>query len=249
MAGLSESRWRYVALLGATVTLQGCLLDSLFDGPEIDLARNPYIYQRSEYEAPRRTNAPVYVTRLKDRRELPDLDKGPNYRQIFSDEIWARSIPVMVEEILIEEIDHSKIYNGISSGNGGTPKSTDIILEPTLLYMYRMREVMTEAGMTGRRRTVAVSSLQIRIRGPVDVSGGRPTLMDEVFYQHVATQPRLGRPEEGIALTGRTLEQIMKRALAKIYESNSVVRSEPAAVPASTGKTGEPNADPAKRNK
>ena len=97
MGGLSTSGFRFVALLGAALTLQGCLFDGLFEGPVIDLARNPYIYKRCEYEAPRRTNAPVYVTRLKDRRVLPDLTKGPNYRQIFSDEIWDRAIPVMVE--------------------------------------------------------------------------------------------------------------------------------------------------------
>jgi hypothetical protein len=251
MGGLSNSGYRFVALLGAALTLQGCLLDALLAEPDIDLARNPYIYKRSEYVAPRRTTAPVFVTRLKDKRELPDIDKGPVYRVVFSDRVWTRTIPVMVEELLIEEIDHSKIYNGLSTGNAGTPKRTDIILEPTLLQMYRMRESPIGNGSTGRRRTVAVSSLRIRVRSAVDAIGVRRVLMDEVFHEIVATRPSLARPEEGLALSGRTMEQIIQRALIKLYESNSVAQPETqpetqpgtklGTVPASAGKSGEKN--------
>ena len=52
---------------------------------------------------------------------------------------------------------------------------------PTLLEMYRMRETMVGGGETGRRRTVAVSSIRIRIRGSADAVGVRPVLLDQIF--------------------------------------------------------------------
>ncbi len=230
MGGFIKTGGASLALLGGVLALGGCMLAE--EEPVIDLARNPYIYRSPNYVAPRRAPAAVYVTRLKDERTLPDVNTGQSYRQIFSDDVWDRSLPVMVEEVLIDEIDRSKIYNGISTGTAGTPAPGDVILEPTLLEMYRMREVMVGNGLTGRRRTVAVSTMRIRIQGPVNRIGRRPIVMDETFQEVVATQPSLAKPEEGLALTGMSLQNIMKRALQKVYESNAV-RSDPAAAPAS----------------
>ena len=188
----------------------------------VDLARNRYFYASPEFQASRRTNESVYVTRLLDRRTLPETEDSSSYKEIYSDSIWDRPVPVMVEEVLIDEIERSGIYNGLATGAAGTPAPEEIVVEPTLLTMYRLREAFAEPGLVGMRRTVAHTSLHIRVRGPAGQNGIRPVLLDEVIESEVATEPTLARPDLGVVLSGQALHNVMAQTMLKLYESSIV---------------------------
>jgi hypothetical protein len=128
----------------------------------------------------------------------------------------------MIEDVLREEIDRSGIYNGMVTGTAGIPDPGEIVVEPTLLTMYRMREAFAEPGLVGLRRSVAHTSIHIRVRGPADAKGIRPVLMDETIESEVATEPSLARPVLGVVLSGQALHNVMAQTMMKLYESNIV---------------------------
>jgi hypothetical protein len=207
----------------------------------IDLAHNAYIYRSPEYKAPRRAAETVFIQPLKDLRVAPDRASGSGYRAVYSDDDWDRPVPVMVEELLVDEIDRAGIYGGISIGDQGHPRAGDIVIEPSLLAMYRMSERPVGPSGVEMRRTVASTALRLRVSGPVDASGSRPVLLDEVFHQQFETEPSLARPEKGVILSGRTMSKIMATALPKLYQANA---ADPAARPAAHSPT-DPSGSPA----
>lgn len=216
----------------------------------IDLTRNLYIYKSPDYRAARRTPDAVFVQRLKDLRPpISQVYAGKGYAEVFHDDDWDRPVPVMVEELLIDEIDRSYIYNGISSGSAGRPKPGDIVIEPTLMSMYRLYEALSDAEFVGRRRTEAHVALRVRVRGPADPTGRRRLLLDEVVEHKVQTKPTLARPNRGIVLAGRAMHVLMGELMKKLYESN--IPAEPAAAEVSAEqpaeKPGNRAADPGKK--
>ena len=207
----------HLGLLLLVSSLGGCASATV-----VDLARNRYFYVSPEFQAARRTAQAVYVTRLLDRRTIPETEAGTTYKEIFSDNIWDRPVPAMIEDVLREEIDRSGIYNGMVTGTAGIPDPGEIVVEPTLLTMYRMREAFAEPGLVGLRRSVAHTSIHIRVRGPADAKGIRPVLMDETIESEVATEPSLARPVLGVVLSGQALHNVMAQTMMKLYESNIV---------------------------
>lgn len=218
----------------ASIALAAVGLLSCESTDRIDLAHNAYIYRSPEYRAPRRAVETVFIQPLKDLRVAPDRASGSGYRAVYSDDDWERPIPVMVEELLVEEIDRAGIYGGISIGDQGHPRAGDVVIEPSLLAMYRMSERPVGPSGVEMRRTVASTALRLRVSGPVDHSGTRPVLLDEVFHQQFETEPSLARPEKGVILSGRTMRKIMEAALPKLYQANA---ADPAARPAARPAT------------
>jgi hypothetical protein len=194
---------------------------------KIDLATNNYIYTSPGYEAPRSTEAGVFVQRVRDERTPPDFSKRDSIKTKFSDKVWGRSIPVMIEDVLMDEIDRSRIYNGISSGSLGVPSSRDFVIEPTLHAFYRYREAMLGGDHLGKRRSGAYGALRIRVMSPIGADGNREVLLDKVYQDLVLTSLRRGRPQEGVVLAGRAMQNIMRQAMSDIYESN--IRATPGA--------------------
>ena len=98
----------------------------------------------------------------------------------------------------------------MNCGSVGSAARTDYVLEPTLVEMYRMRE--SPAGIdAGLRRTVAVTSIRLRLLGPVDRIGKRPVLLEETFQEIAGTKPSLDRPEYGFALAQMELTFLIAR--------------------------------------
>lgn len=204
-----------VALFIVSLCSVGC-----FSGPGLDLATNRYIYTSPDYKAPRRTEAPVFVQRLRDQRETPDLSDPSSLKALFPDNEWERPVPVMLEDILLDEIDRSGIYNGISSGSAGVPGKADYVVEPTLHALYRYREAMLGGDHLGKRRSGAYAALQVRVLSPVGVGGRREVLLDKVFQDMVLTNLGRGRPQRGVVLAGRAVQSIMRQVMPELYESN-----------------------------
>ena len=122
--------------------------------------------------------------------------------------------------MLIDEIDRSGIYSGLSQEKIA---DTDVVIEPSLVAMYRYREAPIVGGMVGRRRTVAYTALRLIVKSPVDKRGQREVRLDQLFHNQARTKLSLARAEEGIALTGHTLRAIMAEVLPKLYEANIAV--------------------------
>ena len=148
-------------LFGALMVFGSCYYTQ-----QIDLRANPYIYQSPQYRAPRSTDAPVFVQRMKYDEQKPDLSQRDSVKTMESDAIWERKLPVMVEEILLDEIDYSGIYKGISSGSGGLPRGKDYVIVPTLLALQRYREVITNGEKIGKRRHAAYASMRLQVMSP-----------------------------------------------------------------------------------
>ncbi len=211
-----------VAVLGLALGAPGCLSSS-----SVDLAYNSYIYVSPGYEAPRRVDAQVFVQGVKDERKAPDFSNRDSVKRQFSDGVWERPLPVMVEEVLVDEIDRSCIYDGISTGSGGVPRNGDFVVQPFLHGLYRYREAMTVGEHFGKRRSGAYGALRLRVLSPMNATGKREILLDEVFQDLVVTDLGRSRPQEGIVLAGRALQNIMRKAMPKLYESN--IRAVPGA--------------------
>ena len=195
--------------------------------PEADLAHNESLYRAPDYEAPRTTPQAVYVQRLRDRRTLPSTTKDGTSRTVLPDQGWARSVPVMVEDCIVDAIGKSHIYREVTEGVDGRPGPADFIVEPTLLHLYRALERLGAGDYLAERRIVAIATIGLKVKGPVDGSGKRPVLLDEVFTHRVETPPIVGRPKgDGLPQVGRALHIAIGNALVKLYESN-IAMAEP----------------------
>lgn len=216
MGGIRNQRaFVFVASLAVWASLTACSSTS-----KIDLATNNYIYTSPGYEAPRSTEEWVFVQRVRDKRTPPDFSKLDSIKTKFPDTVWSRSIPVMIEDVLMDEIDRSRIYSGMSSGSLGVPRSRDFVIEPTLHALYRYREAMLGGDNVGKRRSGAYGALRIRVMSPIGTDGNREVLMDKVYQDLVLTNLGRGRPQEGLVLAGRAVQNIMRQAMSDIYESN-----------------------------
>lgn len=203
------------ALLVALVCTAGCLSTN-----SVDLATNSHIYVSPGYKAPSRTQAPVFVQRIRDRRKPPDLSDRASVKKQFPDNVWERPIPVMLEDVLLDEIDRSGIYKSISSGSAGVPGSRDFVVEPTLHALYRYREAMVDGTHFGKRRSGAYAALHLRVMSPIDAKGKREILLDKVFQDLVLSSLGRGRPQQGVVLAGRAVQNIMRQVMPALYESN-----------------------------
>ena len=203
------------ALLLASICTSGCRSTT-----SLDLAHNSYIYASPGYKAPRRTESPVFVQRILDQRKPPHFSDRASLKQQFPDNVWERPIPVMLEDVLLDEIDRSEIYNGISSGSAGVPGRRDIVVEPTLHALYRYREAMLGGEHFGKRRSGAYVALRLRVMSPLDAHGKREILLDKVFQDLVLTDLGRGRPEQGVVLAGMALQNIMRQVMPALYQSN-----------------------------
>ncbi|MCB9868665.1 MAG: hypothetical protein H6837_02355 [Planctomycetes bacterium] len=205
-----------MALLGYCVLGVGCASPS-----RLDLARNTLIYRTAGYVAPRQCPAPVFVQPLRDAREkVPTFRDASFDRTVYADNIWERPVPVMVEELLVDEIERSRIFARRSTA--GAPVDQEFVVEPSLLALHRYREAAATGLEVGRRRTVAYTAIRLVVKGPVDGKGQRHVLLDRLFHNEARTPLSLARAEHGIALTGQTLQVILAEMLPKLYETTIV---------------------------
>lgn len=213
MGGIRNSG-AFVLLL-ASVSTTGCQTTS-----RVDLAYNRSVYDSPRYEAPRSTDAPVFVQRMKDGRTPTRLSEEDSIKSMFPDSDWDRKIPLMVEDVLIDEIDRSGIYTSISSGSAGVPRNGDYVIQPTLRAFYRYKETLLNTEAFVKRRSCAYGALHIRVLSPMDASGKREILLDKVFHDLVVDKPTRMRAQRGILLAGRALQNIMGQVMPGLYESN-----------------------------
>ena len=183
--------------------------------PPRDLARGGAYYSSPAFEALTQQAVQAYIAPLKDARKDPQQPEGDVVAE-FVKEGWDRSVRVMVEEILRDEIGKSGIYAGIIN----TAASNALIIEPTLMVLYGAWETRQGGFDDYGSRTYALAAIRIKIYGPADANGKRLVWLNKELRQLVASKFQRSTPPSLPSLTGVALSQAMGQVLEAVYTAD-----------------------------
>lgn len=184
----------------------------------LDLRVNDQLYRAPRYRARLPVDRAVFVVPIADLRDQRPADaSAPIWpRRPMPEELWARPVPEMIDDLLRDALLRSELVTAID--DAVPPKAETLLVTPRLLDLRGFLEEQP----TGRC-TLATLALQIIVLGPAATDGTRATLFDRSYEQSVGTQVSrapLPIPE----LYGRMLHDALARALAELDRSN-VTRS------------------------
>jgi len=170
-----------------------------------DLVRERELYTLTGFKAQMPGQLTAYVDTVADERgPLPELVEGIYKPQYVGDGIYARPVPHMVRELLLQEIEDSHLFKEIVA----TPDAADIVVQPALAAFY----ASIEERVAGRR-TRAKSGLKLRVFGPKDATGARPRLFEESYESNELQRDGLGFTTSLLSDQGLTLKMAMGRML------------------------------------
>lgn len=191
-----------------------------------DLARERDLYTRTGFAAQLPGQLTAFVDSVADERgALPDVVEGIYRPQYLGDGVYARPVPHMVRELLLQELEDSHLFKAIVA----TPEEADVVVQPSLAVFY----ASIEERVAGRR-TRAKSGLKLRVFGPKDATGARPKLFEEAYESTEIQRDGLGFTNSLLSDQGMTLKMAMTRMLRDL--DGRRVGREAAAVEASTSK-------------
>lgn len=181
-----------------------------------DFATNDAFY----VDVPFQTKAPgdraVFVAPIADTR---DLSKLPATERGFpitygADDFWERPIGDMVGDVLVRQLQQSKLFTQVSV----QPSADSLVLKPTLVdFVAGATEAISGS------RSFAEVGMRLQVLGPADARGERPVLHDQVYRNKQVTPVEVS-PVHPLRLVGRALQVTMQKALTGLDGSN-VARS------------------------
>ena len=181
----------------------------------LDLGKNTELYSSPGYRSKLPGDRAVFVAPLRDERNAnPPSEEGPYPIRYMSDRVWERPLAEMVNEILIEELNQSKVFREILS----RPTSESLVLMPSLVQMRGGQQEMVEGA-----RSLVVIAIRVQIHGPANENGDRALLLDQTYSDRQGS-PVSFRPPTIVSLTGVSLRYTMANLVSGLDQSN-VARS------------------------
>lgn len=184
----------------------------------LDLAENEQIYRAPRYVTRVPVDRAAFLLPIADERDARPADaSAPAFpRRPMPEELWARPIPEMLDDVLHDGLLRAGLVAAIDTR---VPPAPEVILvEPFLLDARGFLEEQI-AG----RCTLATLAIRVVVSSPADASGKRELWFDETYEQSAGTQPTRS-PTPIPELMGRALYDAMKRFMSDFDRSN-VARS------------------------
>jgi hypothetical protein len=198
----SRSGNRAVVLAGAV------LLAACSTPPRMDLRHNPSLYQPTGYAAAVAADRAAFVAPVVDER-VPPQDAGQLPITYLSDRDWERPAPMMLHEILRDELRASGVFKEVLD----TPRPDALMIKPVL----RAFDGGVQEELYGRR-SLAHVGLQIDVFGP-EFGGERKLLLSQPFFERPVSPPGF-KPPSPRALLGFALHATMSKLVGTVDASN-----------------------------
>ena len=194
----------WVGFLG--LALAGCQTSNA-----LDLGRNTELYSSPGYRSKLPGDRAVFVAPLRDERNAnPPVEEGPYPIRYMSERVWDRPLVEMVNDILLEELDQSRVFREILS----RPTSESLVLMPSLVQMSGGQQEMVEGA-----RSLVVIAIRVQIHGPANADGDRALLLDQIYSDRQGS-PISFRPPTIVTLTGVSLRYTMASLVSGLDQSN-----------------------------
>jgi len=174
----------------------------------MDLRLNDTLYRPTGYATSSPGDRSVFVAPVVDERK-PPRDEGQYPTMFLTDRDWERPLPVMVHDILRDELRSSHVFGEVL--DAPTPEA--LLLKPTLRSF--------EGGMQEQlygRRTLASLALQVEVYGP-SIEGQRKLLLTQPLFERPVSNPGF-KPASPRVLMGAALNATMSRLIGAIDASN-----------------------------
>lgn len=176
--------------------------------PRNDLRLNPSYYQPTGYTVASPADRDAFVAAVVDER-TPPQDEGQLPTMFLSDEDWERPAPVMVHDILRDELRDSGVFRQVLD-----VASPDALLVKPILRSF---DGGVQEQLYGRR-TLAALGLQVEVYGPL-VDGQRKLLLTQPLFERPVSSPGF-KPASPRVLLGAALRKTMARLVNAIDASN-----------------------------
>ncbi|MFO1051787.1 MAG: hypothetical protein U1F36_06200 [Planctomycetota bacterium] len=203
----------------AVVALSLLLLSSCASKPEVlDLAHNERLYQPPRYHARLPADRPALLLPVDDQRHKQPADaSAPHWpRRPMPEELWARPIPEMVDDLLRRSLADSGVVAQLDTRV--PPAAEVIVVQPVLLDARGYLEEQA-AG----RCTLSSFTLKLVVSSPAAADGTRATIFEQTYEQSAGSQVTRS-PTPIPELLGRCVRDAIARVLADL-DRNNVGRS------------------------
>jgi hypothetical protein len=191
------------AAIPALIVLAACAAP-----PVMDFSSNPQLYKGTGYRAKLPVDRRAYVANVVDEREQPR--PAGNYPVTYlADADWARPLPHMVHDVLVEELRESGLFTELLDA----PAPDALLVKPIL----RAFDGGIEEQPYGRR-SLASFGLVLEVWGPEE-QGRREVLFTRPFYDRQGSNSTFKPPSPRV-LMGHALQATMSKVVANIDQSN-----------------------------
>lgn len=180
--------------------------------PRMDLRHNESLYRPTGYVSKLSADRAAFIAPIADERQLPE-DKQAYPVAYLGDGDWERPVPVMVDEILREELRTAQVFAEILPA----PRPDALLVRPIL----RAFEGGLQEQLYGRR-SMAHLALVIEIYGPEE-TGERKLFLSQPFFERPISTTGFKPPSPRL-LMGSALHATMSKLVSTIDASN-VARS------------------------
>ena len=198
-------KWILVGVLG--LAFMGCQT-----GNQMDLGSNSSLYRSPGYVSKLPGDRSVFVAPVKDERSAADLPRSEGAYPIryMSDAVWERSVAEMVYDILVEELEGSRVFRSVLTQARGDA----LVLVPSLVQLYGGQQELVEGA-----RSLAETAIRVQVHGPADEAGNRMLILDETFTNRQGSATSF-RPPSVATLTGVSLRITMGKLVSGLDQSN-----------------------------
>ncbi len=184
------------------------LLAACSTPPRMDLRHNPSLYQPTGYVTSVAADRSAFVAPVVDERKPPE-DKSQLPITYLSDRDWERPAPMMVHEIMRDELRTSGVFKEVLD----RAQPDAIMLKPTL----RAFDGGLQEELYGRS-SLASLALHVDIYGP-EIDGQRKLLLSQPFFERPVSPPGF-KPPSPRALLGFALHAVMSKLVGTVDASN-----------------------------
>jgi len=176
--------------------------------PRMDLRHNENLYRPTGYVAAAPADRAAFVAPVVDER-TPPPDSREFPTTYLADRDWERPVPVMVHEILCDELRASGVFGEVLDA----PRPDALVVKPIL----RAFEGGLQEQLYGRRSLTHLA-LHVQVLGP-EVDGQRKVLFERPFVEQALSSPDF-RPPSPRALLGAALHATMVKLIGAVDASN-----------------------------
>ncbi len=219
--------WKSITCTALALLLSSC---SMMQNDSLDLRLNHKLYHDTAYRARLASDKLVFCTPIKDVRAnvaVVAAASGPYPITHMPENVWARPLLEMIEDILMDELVASDVFAGVDLSV--PPPDEALIFELSLMTLHAAQEERPFG-----RRTYSDIGIAVRIYGAKQGSKERPIVFERQFGKisssNVGTSPPMIAKMVGSALRGVLLDMLAAIDQSNIARSgipNAPMRSAP----------------------
>jgi hypothetical protein len=204
-----SQRW---ILASSLLLLAGCSTTNSFD-----LTNNPRLYSAIAYRSASAAKRSAHVAPVEDLR-VPAPEVEHNAPWVVEDQVWAKPVPVMVHQLLCDELTAANLFTGLVDET-----AADVYILPRL----RRLEASTQETINGRLIR-GKCQLELAVHGPRAADGQRPLWFEQLYENRELKQEGLGSEANMYVFYGQALKITLSRLLIDLDSRGVGREGEPA---------------------